>query len=106
MKRLRMICRFVRVLVALFVVAQFAGVVSSPLAMAHAAPSAAAAHVVTNTRTAAAAADVLIGMVTGAETAPTIAVRCTLFSRAFFLRRLPSRARISSVSGLPPARLM
>ena len=45
MKRLRMIRRFVRVMVALFVVAQFAGVVSSPLAMAHAAPSAAAAHV-------------------------------------------------------------
>jgi hypothetical protein len=45
MKRLRMIRRFVRVLVVLFVVAQFAGVVSSPLAMAHAAPSAAAAHV-------------------------------------------------------------
>jgi hypothetical protein len=31
---------FVRVLVALFLVAQFAGVVSSPLARAHAAPSA------------------------------------------------------------------
>jgi hypothetical protein len=44
MKRSRMIRRFVPVLVALFVVAQFAGVVSSPLAMAHAAPSAAAAH--------------------------------------------------------------
>jgi hypothetical protein len=32
MQRLHTISRFVRVLVALFVVAQFAGVVSSPLA--------------------------------------------------------------------------
>ncbi len=38
MQWLRTITRFVRVLVALFVVAQFAGVVASPLASAHGTP--------------------------------------------------------------------
>jgi hypothetical protein len=45
MQRLCTISRFVRVLVALFVVAQFAGVVSSPLASVHAIPNATASHV-------------------------------------------------------------
>lgn len=45
MQWFRTITRFVRVLVALFLVAQFAGVVSSPLADASATPNAAAAHV-------------------------------------------------------------
>ena len=45
MQRLRMIHHFVRVLVTLFVVAQFAGVVSSPLASVQAIPNAAASHV-------------------------------------------------------------
>jgi hypothetical protein len=45
MQRLRTISRFVRVLVALFVVAQFAGVVSSPLTSVQAIPNATASHV-------------------------------------------------------------
>lgn len=45
MQWLRTTTRFVRVLVALFVVAQFAGVVSSPLASAHGIPTAVALHV-------------------------------------------------------------
>jgi hypothetical protein len=44
MQRLRTITGFVRVLIALFLVAQFAGVVSSPLASADAFDSAVASH--------------------------------------------------------------
>jgi len=44
MQRLRTIPCFIRVLVALFVVAQFAGVVSSPLASARNIPTAVAFH--------------------------------------------------------------
>jgi hypothetical protein len=44
MQRFRTVKRSVRLLVALFLIAQFAGVVSSPLARAHAAPSAATSH--------------------------------------------------------------
>ena len=44
MQWFRTIPRFVRALVALFVLAQFAGVVSSPLKQAHAAAGAAIAH--------------------------------------------------------------
>jgi hypothetical protein len=44
MRRLRTIKRSVCVLVALFLIAQFSGVVSSPLAQAHAAAGAALAH--------------------------------------------------------------
>jgi len=45
MQSLRTIPRFVRVLAALFVVAQFAGVVSSPFAGAQGIPATAASHV-------------------------------------------------------------
>ncbi len=44
MQRLRTIPRFVRVLVVLFMAAQFAGVVSSPLALAEENPAAAVSH--------------------------------------------------------------
>ncbi len=44
MQWFRTITRFVRVLVVLFLVAQFAGVVSSPLASAQAVPNAVASH--------------------------------------------------------------
>ena len=44
MQRLRILRRLVRVLVALFLVAQFAGVVSSPLASSDAFASAVASH--------------------------------------------------------------
>ena len=44
MQWLRMIRGFVRVLVALFIVAQFAGVVSSPLASAKESPAAVSSH--------------------------------------------------------------
>lgn len=45
MQWLRSITPFVRVLVALFLVAQFAGVISSPLASAQSTPTAATFHV-------------------------------------------------------------
>jgi hypothetical protein len=44
MRWFRTMTRSVRIVVALFLVAQFAGVVSSPLTRAHAGPSAVAAH--------------------------------------------------------------
>lgn len=44
MRWLRTTTRFVRVLVALFLVAQLAGVVSSPLALAQGMPTAVASH--------------------------------------------------------------
>lgn len=45
MQWLRTIPRFVRVLVALFLIAQFAGVISSPLASTQAIPNATISHV-------------------------------------------------------------
>jgi hypothetical protein len=45
MQWFRTIPRFVRALVALFVLAQFAGVVSPPLAQAHTVPGAAISHI-------------------------------------------------------------
>jgi hypothetical protein len=44
MQRLRTVPRFVRMLVALFVIAQFAGVTASPLARAQEAPGIAGSH--------------------------------------------------------------
>jgi len=87
----------IRLLVALFLVAQFAGVVSSPLAQAHAAAGVAIAHAshtrpsITKPRDIALTVIVTtharIRMPAHAPITPTIAARCTRSLPAFFYRR-------------------